>query len=330
MSRTTRGREGARVLQSTDVSSFPSPGLPSWARFLLSLNPQLLVPWTGTTLILGLARGLNGISYWNVSHAAGHTVVTPQTSVSLPSLRIPAGSSGSLWDVQAKTAAKENSWTIQFIYTVGRLKSLCFDWQELFIGLVPRELLGAGLSPTNLPAPRLGRQFRGYLCGPFLPNHMKAEFLPCSIKLKSLPAVNKARGGRGQRKPSQNDGVELSGRNKCQHAVTRLDVLNLKGSNYRFRHKSQAWRSPVSLWVLRCHSQVLMEHRLWAKPWSEYCGCEQVRVGWLKMGRRHAMESSQHWQRQRLEQWVAQPDGARDQKEQARGAHHGIQWNTGT
>lgn len=97
--------------------------------------------------------GLKGIAYLNVSQGGrAHSSHSPRL-VPLPLLNIPVGSSASLWDVPARTAAKENSWTTLFIYTAGRLKSLLFDWQELFIGLVPSELLGAGPSPANLPPP---------------------------------------------------------------------------------------------------------------------------------------------------------------------------------
>lgn len=232
---------------------FPVPGLWSPARFLLSLGLLLLVSWMGTISILGSAGGFNGVTYLNVSHGVGYTGVTPPMSVPLP--KIPAVSSASLWNVQAKTAAQENSWTALFIYTARRLKSLCFDWQQLLIGLVPSELLGSGLSPTKLPTPGLGHKLHGCLCGPLLPNHVKAESLPCSIKWKSLPTVNKEGEGRGQRKPSQNDGVELGGRSKGQHPSTQLCVLSLRRTNYGFHHRSWICQRLISPWVLGHHSK---------------------------------------------------------------------------
>lgn len=82
-------------------------------------------------------------------------------------------------------------------------------------------------SPQHIyQLPCLAMKPHEYLSGPLLLNHMKAEFLPGSIKLKSLPAVNKAREGGGQRKPSKNDGAEPSGRSKCQHPSVQLCVLS--------------------------------------------------------------------------------------------------------
>lgn len=141
--------EGLQALEFTSLC----PGLWSPVGFLPSLDPHLLLNWGGMTLIPRSGGGLKGIAYLNVSQGGrAHSSHSPR-SVPLPLLKIPVGSSASLWDIPARTAAKENSWTTLFIYTAGRLKSLLFDWQELFIGLVPSELLGAGLSPANLPPP---------------------------------------------------------------------------------------------------------------------------------------------------------------------------------
>lgn len=122
------------------------------------------------TLIQRQGGGLKGIAYLNVSQGGRILIVTPQVS----SFAFAEYSSWIVCKPLRRTGQNCSQGELLnntvYLYSAGRLKSLLFDWQELFIGLVPSELLGAGPSPAqiyHLP-PELGVT-RGCLCGPLLP-----------------------------------------------------------------------------------------------------------------------------------------------------------------
>lgn len=74
MSEDEGGNEGASSCHRTWVH------VPSWpvisTRFLPSLNLHFLIGWMGDDIDLGVAWGVTGVTYLNVSHEAQYTVVS--------------------------------------------------------------------------------------------------------------------------------------------------------------------------------------------------------------------------------------------------------------